>query len=349
MQEIDINGRRIGAGRPCFVIAEAGVNHNGDVASAKRLVGEAKKAGADAVKFQTFKSEKVVSRSAPKADYQKKTTDPYETQLEMIRRLELSFDDFRVIKDECDRRGILFLSSPFDESSVDLLDDLDIPAFKVASGEITNHPFLEYIGKRKKPVILSTGMSYLEEVQEACRVVQDSGCEELVLLHCVTNYPARAADVNLGVLDTMRAAFQVPIGYSDHTLGIEVPLAAVALGACVIEKHFTLDKNMPGPDHRASLEPDELARMIEAIGLVQAALGDGIKRPTGVEMANRIAGRRSVAAARTIKSGSVITREMLTALRPGDGIPPKEMSLVIGRKARHDIETGQLITLDMVE
>jgi N,N'-diacetyllegionaminate synthase len=349
LQEININGRKIGPSHPCFIIAEAGVNHNGDVGNAKRLVEAAREAGADAVKFQTFKADKLVSRRAPKADYQMRTTDPNETQLQMIRHLELSFDDFRAIKDQCDREDILFLSSPFDESSVDLLDDLGVPALKVASGELTNHPFLQYVVKKGKPIILSTGMSYLAEVEEAFRIIQNAGCEELVLLHCVTNYPARPADVNLRALETMRAVFQVPIGYSDHTLGIEVPLAAVALGACIIEKHFTLDKGMPGPDHSASLEPQELARMVGAIRLVQAALGDGIKRPTADEMGNRIAGRRSVATALAIKSGTIITREMLTALRPGDGIPPKDMNLVVGKKTKCDIQAGQLITLDMVE
>jgi N,N'-diacetyllegionaminate synthase len=348
-QEIDINGRKIGPGHPCFIIAEAGVNHNGDMGNAKRLIEAAREAEADAVKFQTFKSEKVVSNSALKADYQKKTTDPNETQLQMIRHLELPFDDFRTIKDECDRKGILFLSSPFDESSVDLLDDLGVPAFKVASGEITNHPFLEYIANKGKPIILSTGMSFLSEVEEAYRVLQNAGCAQLILLHCVTNYPARPGDVNLQVLETMRTAFQVPVGYSDHTLGIEVSLAAVALGACIIEKHFTLDKGMPGPDHSASLVPQELTRMVKAIRLVQAALGDGIKRPTADEMGNRIAGRRSVASAGAIKSGTIITREMLTALRPGDGIPPKDLNLVIGKRTKHDIQAGQLITLDIVE
>jgi N,N'-diacetyllegionaminate synthase len=235
MQEIDINGRKIGPNHPCFIIAEAGVNHNGDIEYAKKLVDLAQEGGADAVKFQTFRSEKVVSRSALKASYQKETTDPSETQLQMIRRLELSVDDFRIIKDVCDNKGILFLSSPFDESSVDLLDELGVPAFKVASGEITNHPFLEYIAKKRKPIILSTGMSYLGEVEEAYWALRNAGCEQLLLLHCVTNYPARPGDVNLRALDTIQRAFQVPVGYSDHTLGIEVPLAAIALGACIIE------------------------------------------------------------------------------------------------------------------
>jgi N,N'-diacetyllegionaminate synthase len=349
MQEIDINGRKIGPCHPCFIIAEAGVNHNGDIQNVKRLIDAAHEGGADAVKFQTFKADKLVSKSAPKADYQKKTTDPNETQLQMIRRLELSANDFREIKDMCDKKGILFLSSPFDESSVDLLDEVGVPAFKVASGELTNLPFLEHIAKKKKPIILSTGMSYLGEVEQAYWVLRNAGCRQLVLLHCVTNYPARPGDVNLRVLETIRTAFQVPVGYSDHTLGIEVPVAAAALGACIIEKHFTLDKNLPGPDHKASLEPHELARMVEAIRVVQTALGDGIKRPAADEMGNRIAGRRSVASATAIKMGTIITGEMLTTLRPGDGIAPKDMNLVVGKRAGRNIEPGRLITLDMVE
>jgi N-acetylneuraminate synthase/N,N'-diacetyllegionaminate synthase len=348
INEIDIRGRKVGHGHRCFIIAEAGVNHNGEMALAERLIDTALDAGADAIKFQTFRAERVISTSAPKADYQMKTTDPNETQLEMARRLELSFDDFRKLKKICDTRGILFLSSPFDEPSVDLLDEIGVPAFKVASGEITNLPFLEYIAKKKKPILLSTGMSYLGEVEEAYRTIEKAGVREIALLHCVTNYPAQPADSNLAALRTMKRAFSVPIGYSDHTPGTAVAIAAVTLGACIIEKHFTLDKTMSGPDHGASLEPHELKMMVDEIRIVEDALGDGIKRPMESEEKNRIVGRRSIAAARTIEKETVITREMVTTLRPAGGISPRHLPWVIGKRAKKDIVPGEIITDDML-
>ncbi|MBN1572781.1 MAG: N-acetylneuraminate synthase [Deltaproteobacteria bacterium] len=348
INEIVIGGRKIGHKNRCFIIAEAGVNHNGEMALAEMLIDAALDAGADAVKFQTFKAERVISKSAPKADYQKKATDPNETQLEMARRLELSFDNFRELKALCDGKGIIFLSSPFDEPSVDFLDEIGVPAFKVASGEITNLPFLEYIAKKGKPVILSTGMSYLGEVEEALRTIMGAGTREVSLLHCVTDYPADPEDSNLAAIQTMKRAFSVPIGYSDHTLGTAVTIAAVALGACIVEKHFTLDKTMPGPDHTASLEPRELKAMVDEIRGVEGAIGDGVKEPRESEEKNRIVGRRSVAAAVKIKEGTPITQGMLTALRPAGGISPKHLPWVIGKKARHDIESGEIITKDMI-
>ena len=274
LEPFDIGSARIGAGR-CFVIAEAGVNHNGDTEMAARLIDAAANAGADAVKFQTFRAEHVVSAHAPKAAYQRATTGDGEGQLDMVRALELPADSFGALKSHADRRGILFLSTPFDHGSVDLLHKLDVAAFKIASGEITNLPLLRHVAALGKPVILSTGMSYLSEVEAAVRALQSSGLDRLALLHCVSNYPADPADVNLRAMATLSAAFAVPVGYSDHTTGIEVALAAAARGAAVLEKHFTLDRASPGADHRASLEPAELTAMVAGIRRVESALGDG--------------------------------------------------------------------------
>jgi len=259
-----IGDKLIGEEEPCFIIAEAGVNHNGSIELAKKLIDAAKDAGADAVKFQTFKTENVVVKDAQKAEYQKETTGEG-SQYEMIKKLELTEEDFRELADYAKEKDIMFLSSPFDKESVDLLNELDVPAFKVGSGEITNLPLLRYIAKKEKPIILSTGMSTLGEIEEALDVIRSEGVEDIILLHCVSNYPARIEDVNLRALGTLKQAFKLPVGFSDHTLGITAPIAAVALGACVIEKHFTLDRNLPGPDHKASLEPEELKEMAKAI------------------------------------------------------------------------------------
>jgi len=349
MKEIEIAGHRIGVGYPCFIIAEAGVNHNGDIQVAKRLVDVAAKAGADAVKFQTFKADRMVSATAPKAEYQLQTTDPAESQLEMLRRLELSPEAHRKLQTYCQEQGVLFMSTPFDEESADFLDELGVPVFKIGSGEITNRPFLEYIARKKKPVILSTGMSYLSEVDEAVRVIREAGCDQLILLHCVSNYPANPADANLRAMQTMAIAFQVPVGYSDHTPDIEVALAAVALGACVIEKHFTLDKNLPGPDHRASLEPPGLQALVTGIRTVELALGNGTKRPARSELDNRLIVRRSLAAAFDIPKGTVLRSDMLRALRPASGIAPALMEYVVGRRTRRTLMAGQLITWSDLE
>jgi N,N'-diacetyllegionaminate synthase len=346
---IKVAERLVGPGHPCFVIAEAGVNHNGDLDIALRLIDTAADAGADAVKFQTFKAEHVISAAAPKAEYQVQTTDPTESQLDMVRRLELSHDAHRKLSIYCQTRGILFMSTPFDEDSVDLLDELGVPVFKVGSGEITNWPFLEYIARKGKPIILSTGMSYLGEVDEAVRVIRDAGCNQLLLLHCVSSYPADPADANLRAMQTMSAAFQMPVGYSDHTLGIDVALAAVALGACVIEKHFTLNKNLPGPDHQASLEPHELTALVEGIRTVETALGHGHKRPAASEANTATVARRSLIAARDIASGTVLTEELIGIKRPGTGLPPAMYPYLIGRTVRTTIQADTLLTLEMLE
>ena len=297
---VRIAGRRVGRGSAVFVIAEAGVNHNGELHRALLLVDAAANAGADAVKFQTFRAEEVVSASAPKAQYQIGATGAEESQLQMIKRLELSENDHRAILVHCKMRGIQFLSTPFDFASADLLETLGVPAYKVGSGDITNWLFLEHIATKKKPVIISTGMSNLSEVEQAVSVLRAAGCSEIVILHCTSSYPAPAESVNLRAMQAMYEAFHTPVGFSDHTRGMEAALAAVALGACVIEKHFTLDRSLPGPDHKASLEPQELAAMVRSIRIVESTLGDGQKLASSVEQDVKDVARRSIVARRTI-------------------------------------------------
>ncbi|HTY81961.1 MAG TPA: N-acetylneuraminate synthase [Dehalococcoidales bacterium] len=340
---LKIGNRLVGKGQPCYIIAEAGVNHNGDVARAKKLIDAAVKADADAVKFQTFNSDELVTISAEKAGYQKKTTGAKEKQLNMLRKLELSPSDFKKLSQYAKVKGITFLSTPFDNSSADLLEKLGVPAYKIPSGEITNCSLLARVARKNKPIIVSTGMSSLKEIREAVHIVQREGTGEIALLHCVSGYPTRPEDVNLKVMATLRRAFGLPVGFSDHTTGISVPIAAVALGACIIEKHFTLDKNLPGPDHRASLEPGELAEMVKAIREVEKALGDGRKRLTPEEKANQKAARRSLVAAKDIKAGKVITADMICIKRPGTGLEPKDIDFVIGKKAKKTIAAGEVI------
>lgn len=332
-----------------FIIAEAGVNHNGDPELARRLVDAAQDAGADAVKFQTFVPEQVVAAGAARAAYQQANMpDRDESQLEMIRRLALSGEVFRELKEHCDRTGIMFLSTPFDYQSVDLLDELGVPVFKVGSGELTNYSLLKYIAGKRKPLILSTGMATLGEVEQALQVVREAGAQDVTLLHCTSSYPTPYKDVNLRAMVTLGRAFGVPIGYSDHTPGIEVAVAAAALGAQVVEKHFTLDCNLEGPDHKASLEPKELAAMVRAIRNVEAALGDGCKRPTAAERDTIRAARRSLVAARDITAGELITADNLTLKRPGTGIAPAMWDVVIARRARVDIAADTVLTWEMV-
>lgn len=328
-----------------FIIAEAGVNHNGSLEIAKKMVEVAKECGADAVKFQTFKAENVVSKFAPKAEYQKLTTSPEETQFDMIKKLELSFEDFKELKDYCDKLGITFLSTPFDFESIEFLDSIGMEIFKIPSGEITNLPYLEKVGKLGKNVILSTGMADLGEIEDALDILIQSGTprENITVLHCNTEYPTPYEDVNLLAMITIREAFKVKVGYSDHTPGIEIPIAAVALGATVIEKHFTLDKNMPGPDHKASLEPHELKAMITAIRNVEKALGIGIKKPSPSELKNKPIARKSIVAKRDIKKGEIFTPENITVKRPGTGISPMRWYEVLGKQAQRDYKEDELI------
>ena len=346
---IEITGRKIAPTHPCFIIAEAGVNHNGDFELARQLIDVAVEAGADAVKFQTFQAERVVSAEAPKAAYQLETTDDAESQLEMIRKLELSPDDHVELQAYCQESGILFISTPFDQESVDLLDTLDVPAFKVGSGEITNWSLLEHIAGKGKPIILSTGMSYLSEVDEAVRVIEDAGNDQLVLLHCVSNYPADPSDVNLRAMETMAKAFQVPVGYSDHAPGIEIALAAVALGACVIEKHFTLDKDLPGPDHKASLEPEELKALVRGIRVVESSLGHGRKQPAPSEANTAEVARRSLVAARDIPAGTKLSEGLIAIKRPGTGLPPRLRPHLLGQTVKADIKAGTLFIWEMLK
>ena len=329
-----------------FVIAEAGVNHNGSLDVAKRLVEEARRAGADCVKFQTFSAQALTSRHARKAEYQQQNGEGDGTQFGMLKRLELTENDHRALLAHCLENQIAFLSSPFDERSADLLDDLGVPAFKVPSGEVTNHQFLRYLASKNKPIILSTGMSTLAEVSEAVDAITDSGESELFLLHCVTEYPAPMEEINLRAMLTLAGAFRLPVGFSDHTPGIEIAVAAVALGARIVEKHFTLSRGMPGPDHRASLEPQELATMVQAIRNVEKSLGDGVKKPAPCELKNIAVARKSLVATQDIRAGQRLTPENVTIKRPGHGIQPKDLDKVIGLRTNVDIEADDVITWD---
>jgi N,N'-diacetyllegionaminate synthase len=326
-----------------FIIAEAGVNHNGSLDLALRLIDAAKASGADAVKFQTFRAESLATRSAHKAAYQERTTANAESQFEMLRRLELSVADHRKLIEHCKQIGIQFLSSPFDEQSADLLAEMDLPLYKVPSGEITNLPFLEYIARKGKPIILSTGMSTLGEVEEAIEVLRRAGSDQLTLLHCVTEYPAPYEEVNLRAMQTLKTAFRLPVGYSDHTPGIVVAIAAAALGAEVIEKHFTLDRLLPGPDHAASLEPEELREMVSAIRHIEVALGDGIKVPTKSEMPNISVARKSIVSTRALTAGHSLVLSDLTIKRPGNGIAPKLLPALIGRTLSKSVDKDEAI------
>lgn len=352
-----------------FVIAEAGVNHNGSLDMALQLIDAAVNAGADAVKFQTFKAEKLVNITAPKADYQAKTTDENEKQYDMLKKLELDENTHRVLVEYCQKRGIYFLSTPFDLESVRFLaNELDLPMIKISSGEITNGPLLLKAGQTQKPIILSTGMSTLGEVELALGVLafgyinydatpslnafNDAYCsevgqrvlrEKVTLLHCTTEYPAPYRDVNLRVMDTLRYAFGLSVGLSDHTQGWAIPIGAVARGAKVIEKHFTLDRNLPGPDHKASLEPDELKIMVRAIRQVEDALGKTVKFAEQSERKNMNIVRKSLVAARDIKKGEVFTCKNITVKRPGDGVSPMEYWSWVGRPANKDYKQDEVI------
>lgn len=346
---IRIDSRNIGSGEPVFIIAEAGVNHNGDLRRAEEMIDTAAEAGADAVKFQTFRADEVVSSAAPKAQYQVENTGEEGSQLEMLKRLELSPDAHRKLIERCHARGIMFLSTPFDFPSADLLETLSVPAYKVPSGEITNWPFLEHIASKGKPVILSTGMSNLNEVEQAVKVLRAAGCSELLILHATSSYPATAASANLRAMQTMSDSFDTPVGLSDHTTGIEVALAATALGACVLEKHFTLDRSLAGPDHKASLEPAELRSLVRGIRAVESALGDGRKQPTPSEEDVRRVARRSIVARSTIPSGTPIAPDLLAYKRPGTGIPPSRLGDVIGRRTTRTIPADTLIQFEDLE
>jgi N,N'-diacetyllegionaminate synthase len=329
-----------------FIIAEAGVNHNGSVQIAKRLIDVAVQAGADAVKFQTFRTENLVSKNAKKANYQKKTTNSSESQFEMLKKLELDIDTHKDLISYCTEKNIIFLSTPFDLDSIDLLNDLGLEIFKIPSGEITNLPYLRKIGKLNKKVILSTGMSTLDEVQSALNILIKAGTkkENITILHANTQYPTPIRDVNLNAMMTIQKSLGVQVGYSDHTLGIEVDIAAVAMGASVIEKHFTLDNSMQGPDHKASLEPDELIQMVKSIRNIEIALGSSEKKPSHSESENIKIARKSIVALNTIKEGDILSQNNLTIKRPGNGISPMRWDELIGKVSDRNYEKDELIS-----
>jgi len=346
---IEVAGRRIGPGQPCFIIAEAGVNHNGDLETALRLVDVAAEAGADAVKFQTFKAERLVTPDAPKADYQLRTTDPGESQIAMLRGLELSEAMHRALVQRCRERGILFLSTPFDEESCDLLTCLGVAALKLPSGELTNLPLMRHAARKGLPLIVSTGMATLEETARCVEALRGAGCSALALLHCVSNYPAAPADSNLRAMVTLREAFGVPSGFSDHTDGDAVSVAAAALGANILEKHFTLDRTLPGPDHKASIEPDALRSLIRNVRAAEACLGTGVKVPAPSEGPVARVARKSLVAAETIPAGAVLQTAMVVLRRPGTGMAPGELDTLLGKRARTEITSGTLLEREMFE
>lgn len=327
-----------------LVIAEAGVNHNGSLEIAKRLVDAAKESGADIVKFQTANLKSLVSKFAPMAEYQKQNTGKEEAQIEMLRKLLLSYEEFKELADYCKQREIQFLSTPFDIESIHFLNSM-VEVWKIPSGEITNLPYLIEIAKTDKKIILSTGMSNIEEVGNAVKILEKYGAKDIVLLHCTTQYPTPYEEVNLRAMLTLKEKFGVSVGYSDHTRGIEVPVAAVAMGAVVIEKHFTLDREMEGPDHKASLEPNELKQMVMEIRNIEKAMGNGIKQPSTSEIANITVARKSIVASQRIEKGEIFTEDNLTTKRPGNGVSPMKWFEVLGQAAIRDFEEDELIEL----
>jgi len=327
------------------IIAEAGVNHNGSLKLAKKLIEAAVAAKADFVKFQTFVTENCITKYTEKAEYQLSMTNKNETQFEMVKKLELDRTAHEELIKHCENKGIRFLSTAFDQDSIDLLEELNIPLYKIPSGEITNLPYLRYIGRMGKPFIMSTGMATLDEVRVALNVLLSTGTEkdQVTVLHCNTEYPTPMEDVNLKAMLSLRDELGVAVGYSDHTLGIEIPIAAVALGATVIEKHFTLDRTLPGPDHRASLEPLELKAMVTAIRNIEKAMGDGVKKPSPSEAKNKPIARKSIVAKKPIKKGELFSEDNLTVKRPGTGISPMEWDVVLGKTADREYELDNLI------
>lgn len=331
-----------------LIIAEAGVNHNGDLEIAKQLIDAAADAGVDYVKFQTFKTENLVSKHAPKAQYQlDNTIDKSESQFDMIKKLELDLNTHILLRDYCAEKGVQFLSTAFDLDSIDLLNQIGIDFFKLPSGELTNRPYLHKIGSQSLPIIMSTGMATMDEIAEALEVLYEAGAskESITILHCNTEYPTPMADVNLLAMKSIEEEFGIRTGYSDHTLGIEIPIAATALGAVCIEKHFTLDRNMDGPDHKASLEPKELKQMVSAIRNIERAMGDGIKQPSSSELDNIPIARKSIHLSKEIQSGESITNDHLVAMRPGDGISPMEWNELIDKQVNKTLPAGHKLKL----
>lgn len=332
-----------------YIIAEAGVNHNGSIDIAKKLAKMAKEAGCDCIKFQVFNAEKLVTRTASKAKYQIENTRNNDTQFEMLKKLELREEQFVDLKKYCDDLEIDFLATPFDEEAVDLLEMLGVTAYKISSGDITNKPLLEYIAKKKKKVLLSTGMSTMEEVRKAVEWIRGSGNDQITLFHCTSNYPAPYDSVNMRAMQTLRTELGYPVGYSDHTEGIEVPLLAVAYGAEVIEKHFTYDKNAEGPDHRASLDFNELIQMVKAIRHIEVAMGNGEKKPSDSELSTRDVARKSLVWKRSVKAGTIITNDDICCKRPGNGIMPERQEELIGKTAAVDCTADTVIQWNELE
>jgi N-acetylneuraminate synthase/N,N'-diacetyllegionaminate synthase len=347
-KSIRFGNTKIGLANPVFIVAEAGVNHNGDIDMAMRLVRKAKRIGADCVKFQTFKAERVVTEEAPKAAYQIKTTSQDESQVDMLRKLELNESEFHSLLDTCREEDILFLSTPYNKEDVDFLDSLGAPAFKIASGQAVEPYFLKYVAKKGKPILLSTGMCNLAEVDRAVRMIRETGNNRIVVLQCTTNYPSAIEDCNLRAMITMRDALNVLVGYSDHTKGLTAAIASVALGACVIEKHFTLDKMLPGPDHSSSSGPDEFAKLVRQVREVELALGSRVKYPSDIEQKNAVGMRRSIVAKRKIPCGQVILEEMVTFKRPATGLQPYLLPELVGRVAACQIEPDQMLSWEMI-
>ena len=334
--------------KKCWVIAEAGVNHNGNLALAKELICAAKKAGADAVKFQTFLPDKLASKVAEKAEYQKRDGAD-DSQVSMLSKFVLNQKDHQDLMDFCKEQDIVFFSSPFDEESADLLENLGVDLFKIGSGEITNLPLLKHVAQKGKPMIISTGMSSLGEVETAVRLINGEGCSQLTLLHCTSNYPADPENCNLKAIQTLKQAFDLPVGYSDHTMGIEISLAAVALGAEVIEKHLTLDQKLPGPDHEASLNPEEFELLVKGIRKIELGIGDGVKKMTPSEAPIRDIARKSLVAACDLTAGSILMESQISIKRPGTGTPPAQKALMIGRKLKKDLKSDDLLLWDHIE
>lgn len=344
MSALEVGGHLIGQGQPVFVIAEAGVNHNGDQTLALELVDAAADSGADAVKFQTFDPDEIASSSAPLADYQRGEAAADSGQADMLAPLRLDDEAFKTIAARCEARAIMFLSTPFDERSADLLEQLGVPAFKVGSGELTNLPFLRNLARRSRPLLVSTGMATLAEVADAVRVIGDAGDPPLALLHCVSSYPAPPEDANLRAMDTLSDTFGVPVGFSDHSLGADLSLAAVARGAAILERHLTIDRRLPGPDHAASLEPDEFRDLVGRLRMLERALGDGVKRPQPSELEIRTVARRSIVAVRSMQAGEQIDANALAVKRPGGGLPPSRLDSVIGTRLARAIGVDELLT-----
>jgi N-acetylneuraminate synthase/N,N'-diacetyllegionaminate synthase len=344
-----IGGKHVGPGNPCFIIAEAGVNHNGDLATAKELVRAAKRAGADCVKFQTFTADRIITDNAPKANYQLKTTDPKESQKEMLKKLELPHDAYPELLRTCQEEGIVFMSTPYNEEDVDFLDSLGTAAFKGASIHLFEPSFLAYVAKKGKPLIVSMGMATLDDVLLAVEAVRATGNEQFILLQCTTNYPSRIQDANIKAMLTVHNATGVLVGYSDHTQTDTACIASVALGACVIEKHFTLNTNLPGPDQSTSYDPAEFTRLVRAIRETEVALGNGVKEPCEAERVNAVGMRRSIVAKEAIPKGTILMAEMFTFKRPGTGVPPAKLATIIGKRTNCNLAADAFLHEACVE